>query len=99
MPYPSPQQPQFGYPPQPVVYQARFRKHTGMLILAQWTDASVVGSIHEVRAAYRGAQSHCLLAGWWGVFSMLFYNPMALVGNWSEMRRITHLAKANGEVS
>ena len=91
---------QQGYP-QPgahgPVYQARFRKHTGMIIIAQWSHVSVVGDYQQIRKAYRAAQTHNLLAGWWGLISALVYNWIALIGNMSEMNRIKQLARQNGE--
>ncbi|NKY17354.1 hypothetical protein HF999_03040 [Tsukamurella spumae] len=78
------------------VFQAKFRKHTGMVILAQWQDSYVTGSYADVRAAYRAAQTHNLLAGWWGLISLLVYNWIALIGNMSEMGRIKQQARAAG---
>ncbi|MET9328846.1 hypothetical protein [Tsukamurella sp. NPDC003166] len=83
-------------PPQGPVFQAKFRKHTGMIILAQWQDSYVTGSYADVRAAYRAAQTHNLLAGWWGLISLLVYNWIALIGNTSEMGRIKQQARAAG---
>jgi hypothetical protein len=98
--YAEPGYTQPGYP-QPgshgPVYQARFRKHTGMIILAQWRDVTVTGSYEQIRQAYRAAQTHNLLAGWWGLISFFVYNWIALIGNISEMGRIKQLARQNGE--
>ena len=107
-PYPSQPYPPQPYPPQNAqqypppgshgpIYQARFRKHTGMIIIAQWSHVSVVGDYQQIRKAYRAAQTHNLLAGWWGLISALVYNWIALIGNMSEMNRIKQLARQNGE--
>ncbi|MCA0158869.1 hypothetical protein LB823_21945 [Tsukamurella sp. M9C] len=99
---PYAQQPyaQQGYPPQPYpqgpVFQAKFRKHTGLLILAQWQDSYATGDYQQIRAAYRAAQTHNLLAGWWGLISLLVYNWIAIIGNVSEMSRIKQQARAAG---
>ncbi|KXP03820.1 hypothetical protein [Tsukamurella pseudospumae] len=102
-PYPNQQYAQQPYPPQQYphpaqgpVFQAKFRKHTGLIILAQWQDSYVTGSYADVRAAYRAAQTHNLLAGWWGLISLLVYNWIALIGNTSEMGRIKQQARAAG---
>ncbi|MDF0531390.1 hypothetical protein P0W64_00780 [Tsukamurella sp. 8F] len=78
------------------VFQARFKKHTGMIIIAQWQTRTVVGSYDDVRRAYREAQTHCLVAGWWGFISLLIYNWIAIFGNMSEMSRIAKQARAAG---
>ncbi|SEC00911.1 Uncharacterised protein (plasmid) [Tsukamurella tyrosinosolvens] len=82
--------------PQGPVFQAKFRRHTGLLILAQWQDSYATGDYQQIRAAYRAAQTHNLLAGWWGLISLLVYNWIALLGNVSEMSRIKQQARAAG---
>ncbi|CAM3294994.1 hypothetical protein [Tsukamurella hominis] len=82
--------------PQGPVFQAKFRKHTGLLILAQWQDSYATGDYEQIRAAYRAAQTHNLLAGWWGLISLLVYNWIAIIGNVSEMSRIKQQARAAG---
>lgn len=95
-------QPEYGagYPQQPYqpgpVFQAKFRRHTGLLIIAQWQDSYATGTYDQIRQAYRAAQTHNLLAGWWGLISLLIYNWIALFGNMSEMSRIKQQARAAG---
>ncbi|MCS3780855.1 hypothetical protein [Tsukamurella ocularis] len=99
-PYAQQGYPQQPYPRQPYpqgpVFQAKFRKHTGLLVLAQWRDSYATGDYQQIRAAYRAAQTHNLLAGWWGLISLLVYNWIALIGNASEMNRIKQQARAAG---
>lgn len=44
------------------------------------------------------AQQHNLLAGWWGLISMLIWNPIALISN-SRARRSLRQQAARGGVS
>ncbi|WP_019200601.1 hypothetical protein [Tsukamurella sp. 1534] len=88
----SPQQ----YPPQAPLFHAKFRKHTGLLILALSSDVHVAGSYEDVKRAYRGAQLHNACLGWWGVISLLAYNWIALIGNLSAMSDVKHQARAAG---
>lgn len=86
------------YSPAPAVYTAAFRKQTGMLIVAQTTPVQTTGTYPEIRSAFWKAQTHCLVFGWWGVLSFLIYNWIALIQNMSELSRIKHAARANGEI-
>ncbi|NMO01224.1 hypothetical protein HH308_08340 [Gordonia sp. TBRC 11910] len=67
-----------------------------MIILAQWRDVIVTGSYDDVRKAFWQAQTHCLTLGWWGLLSALVYNWIAIIGNISEMGRITQQAREQG---
>ncbi len=62
-------------------YTARFVKHTGMLILWQDSTSTTEGSFEEITEAYRSAQQHCLLAGWWSISSVLVLNWYSLIKN------------------
>lgn len=94
---PTPQW-QGGYSPGPAMYTAVFRKQTGMLIVAQTTPVQTTGTYPEIRSAFWKAQTHCLVFGWWGVLSLLIYNWISLIQNMSELSRIKHAARANGEI-
>ncbi|GAA4407946.1 hypothetical protein GCM10023147_51990 [Tsukamurella soli] len=94
--YPGQGYPPRSHPAQGPVFQARFKKHTGMIVLAQWQTRTVVGSYEDVKKAYREAQTHNLVAGWWGLISLLVYNWIAIFGNMSEMGRIKKQAQAAG---
>jgi hypothetical protein len=80
------------------VFQARFRKHTGIVVLALWQDSVVTGTYEQVRTAYRGAQVHNLCLGWWGILSLFLFNWIALFGNQSRMREVTAQATAAGVI-
>jgi hypothetical protein len=75
------------------IFEARFKKHTGMILLAQTKTYVVRGTIDQVQAAYKSAQVHNLLAGWWGIFSLLVYNWIALIGNAHQMTRAKRAAE------
>ena len=68
--------------------QIILHKHTGMLFLMRTTRVRVQGTLEQLETAYRKAQRHNLIAGWWGVFSLLIMNPIALFSNRKAMRAV-----------
>jgi hypothetical protein len=99
--YPYPQQPApqamnpYGVPAP--AYDTRhfvvtLRKHTGMLVIMQTRTYRVQGTLAQCEAAYHDAQTHNLLAGWWGLFSFLFMNWIAIIGNMSAIAEVRKLA-------
>lgn len=74
-------------------FSVRLHEHTGVLIL--WVQRSVTftGTLEQCEQAYRKAQLHCLLAGWWGLVSLFLLNPIALISNYTAIRRVRALAK------
>jgi hypothetical protein len=100
----SEQQPQAAAPAYPggaylgqhqghAVYEARFKKHTGMLLVSQTRTFTVRGTLDEVKAVYKSAQTHNLLAGWWGIISLFILNWVALIGNAHQMSRVKRAAE------
>jgi hypothetical protein len=100
----SEQQPQAAAPAYPggaylgqhqgnAVYEARFKKHTGMLLLSQTRTLTVRGTLDELKAVYKSVQTHNLLAGWWGIISLFILNPVALIGNAHQMTRVKRAAE------
>ena len=75
------------------IFEARFKKHTGLLLIAQTRTFVVRGTLEQVKAAYKSAQTHNLLAGWWGIISLLVYNWIALIGNAHQMTRVKRAAE------
>lgn len=63
------------------VYGVLVRRHTGMILIGQTRTTPVRGSLEQCRAALKAAQRHNFLFGWWGIISLLVYNPMAIGGN------------------
>ncbi|WP_144206500.1 hypothetical protein [Mycobacterium tilburgii] len=50
------------------------------------------GTLEQCEQAYRNAQTHCLVAGWWGLLSLLLLNPIALAYNYTAIHRARTLA-------
>jgi hypothetical protein len=75
------------------IFEARFKRHTGMLLMSRTTTLTVRGTLEQVRTVYTSAQTHNLLAGWWGVISLLILNPVALIGNAHQMTRVKRAAE------
>jgi hypothetical protein len=69
------------------------KKHTGMLVVMQTQTIRVQGTLEQCEAAYREAQTHNLLAGWWGMFSFLFMNWIAIFSNMSAIGEVRRLAR------
>lgn len=70
------------------------KKHTGMLVVMSTRTLRVEGTLEQCEAAYRDAQTHNLTAGWWGMFSFLFMNWIAIFSNMSAIQQVRRLAAA-----
>ena len=68
------------------------RKHTGLVVIRINQAYRFTGTFEECRRAYRAAQLHNLLAGWWGVASLLVWNWVTIVRNETAMRDLRRLA-------
>lgn len=79
--------------PQQRRFQMTLKKHTGMLIMMQTRTIRIQGTLAQCEAAYRDAQTHNLLAGWWGLLSMLIMNWIALFSNMSAISQVRALAR------
>lgn len=77
-------------------FQLTLKKHTGMLVVMQTRTFRFQGTLAECEAAYRSAQMHNLLAGWWGLLSMLAMNWIAIFSNMSAIRQVRTLAASPG---
>jgi hypothetical protein len=73
-------------------FQIKLRRHTGLLFLFQFRTYVVTGTLEQCERAYRQAQTHNLLAGWWSVISVLLLNWIALLSNRSAIARVRRLA-------
>jgi hypothetical protein len=71
---------------------ATFVKHTGMLLLWQQNTRRYQGSFEQITAKYKQAQLHCLLAGWWSISSVIFFNWFALGKNMYEYGKVKKAA-------
>jgi len=91
--------PGYGPPPGaygqgPRIFQIHLKKHTGMLIVMRTQNYLVRGTLEQCEAAYKDAQSHNLVAGWWGIFSFFIMNWIAILSNMSAMSAVRKLAMA-----
>ena len=68
------------------------RKHTGLVVIGINQAYRFTGTFEECERAYRAAQTHNLLAGWWGVASLLVWNWVAILRNEAAMRDLRRLA-------
>jgi hypothetical protein len=48
--------------------------------------------LDQLESIARGARTHTLLLGWWGIPFGLFWTPMALARNAKAMRQLRDLA-------
>ena len=72
-------------------YYANFAKHTGMLIMWQMSSRTYQGTYAQIEKAYRAAQLHCLMFGWWSVLSLVFFNWFTLIRNYRTFNKIKKL--------
>jgi hypothetical protein len=73
-------------------FSVRLYEHTGAVILWHQRTFTFTGPLEQCEKAYRDAQTHNLLAGWWSVVSLLVMNWIALFSNHSAIRRVRALA-------
>lgn len=74
-------------------FSIRLYKHTGAVILWNQQRYAVTGTLEQCESAYRGAQTHNLLAGWWSLVSVLIMNWIALISNFNAIRQVRRLAQ------
>ncbi|WP_253900435.1 DUF2510 domain-containing protein [Mycobacterium asiaticum] len=75
------------------LYQIGLLKHTGAVIFWYQQSVRFTGTLQQCEQAYRGAQTHCLLAGWWSLGSIVVLKWIALFHNRSAIRRVRSLAQ------
>jgi hypothetical protein len=63
-----------------------------MLIMMRTQTIRMQGTLEQCEAAYKDAQNHNFVAGWWGMFSALFMNWIAIFGNMSAIAEVRRLA-------
>jgi hypothetical protein len=81
------------YQPAGPVFAIGLIKHTGALIFWQQQTLRFTGTLQQCEKAYRDAQTHCLLAGWWSLLSAFLMNWIALFSNLSAIGRVRRLAQ------
>ena len=65
-------------------------KHTGMVIAFVNKSYKLQGDPATLKQAYVECQKHCLLFGWWSVFSLFLINPACILlnaYNWSSYKK------------
>jgi hypothetical protein len=75
------------------VFAIGLLKHTGALIFWQQQTVRFTGTLQQCEKAYRDAQTHCLLAGWWSPLSAFLMNWIALFSNISAIGKVRKLAQ------
>ena len=91
--YAAPQQ----YPTRPAApgdvrrFRMTLRRHTGLMVLFLNQRYSFTGTLEECEQAYRLAQTHNLLGGWWSVASLVVWNWVCLLGNHNQIQQVRRL--------
>lgn len=70
----------------------RLHKHTGAVIMWRQSSFTCTGTLDQCEKAYRDAQKHNLLVGWWSLLSLLVLNWVTLLVNYSAIRQLRVLA-------
>lgn len=84
-------------PPHPgPQFEIKLRKHTGLLLAFQYRTYVVSGTLEQCERAYRQAQTHNLVAGWWSFLSVILLNWIALLSNMSAISHLRGLARRVG---
>jgi hypothetical protein len=74
------------------VYRVRLTKVSSFLVITQRRMATYSGTLDQLEGIARGARTHNLLLGWWGIPFGLVWTPMALARNAKAMRQLRDLA-------
>jgi hypothetical protein len=74
------------------VYRVRLTKVSSFLVITQRRTATYNGTLDQLEGIARGARTHTLLLGWWGIPFGLIWTPMALARNAKAMRQLRGLA-------
>lgn len=92
-PGPYPQPAATGYPNSAPLFRISLLRHTGALIFWQQHTVRHTGTLEQCEQAYKDAQTHCLLAGWWSLASLVVLNWIALFSNMHAIRQVRSLAQ------
>jgi hypothetical protein len=75
------------------VYQVRLTKVSSFLVVTQRRAATYRGTLGQLEGIARGARTHNLLLGWWGVPFGVIWTPIALARNAKAMQRLRDLSR------
>lgn len=78
------------------MFSVRLIKHTGILVMYHHQPYTVTGTLAQCKAEIGKAQLHNLLFGWWGVFSGLVFNWIALSTNLAAYLKLRRAARDAG---
>jgi hypothetical protein len=73
---------------------ASYRKVTSFVLLSQRSSVRVSGDAAAHDRAYRAAQRHTSMAGWWGVPFGVMWTPVALAANRKTRRSVDEVLGA-----
>jgi hypothetical protein len=76
------------------VYRVRLTKVSSFLIITQRRTATYSGTLDQLEGIARGARTHNLLLGWWGVPFGVIWTPIALARNAKAMRQLRELPRS-----
>ena len=76
------------------VYRVRLTKVSSFLVVTQRRAATYSGTLDQLEGIARGARTHNLLLGWWGIPFGVIWTPMALAQNAKAMHRIRDLSRS-----
>jgi len=90
-------QPQALQPQPPILHLSR---HTGMLFAFQMQPLKYQARPEQLRPVYVKIQRHCILFGWWSLFSLFLINPITILFNayswWNFKRKYTKYLQLTG---
>ena len=72
-------------------YTLPLTKVTGVVVVAHQATRTYAGTAAQLEEAYKKAQVHNLLFGWWSIPSLI-WNPIALVRNINRIKSLRALA-------
>jgi len=74
------------------VYRVRLTKVSSFLVITQRRVATYSGTLDQLEGIARGARTHNLLLGWWGIPFGVIWTPIALARNAKAMQRLRDLS-------
>jgi len=77
--------------PRVTVAIATYRKVTSVVFFSQRTGVKVTGGMDAHLKAYKAAQRHTAIFGWWGIPFGLIWTPMTLFNNKKMLRSVQAL--------
>jgi hypothetical protein len=76
------------------VYRVRLTKVSSFLVVTQRRTATYSGTLDQLEGIARGARTHNLLLGWWGIPFGVIWTPIALARNAKAMHQLRDLPRS-----